>query len=293
MAYCTNPNYFTRFGFTACGKCPGCLKNKRKEWADRLKIEMRYHRYNYFVGLTYSPENYPADGSLDKKVAQKFKKRLAYYLGYQPRIFIVGEYGDDTERAHYHAAIFADSDCFEAIRKSWTFGNVDITHMTFERCNYISGYVVKKMTKSDDVRLDGRAPEFYLASTSPALGFGLLYEILERFISDEQFRDLVLTHIFPPSSLKMDGKWIRLPRYIRDKLKLLFRLYNYEEQKSFLKEKASRDKAIEKAISEVVLGLSELDKTTWSEIRYVQRPKWQERERLQSKVDNMKKRRYL
>lgn len=293
MAYCLNPNYSQRLGFTACGKCLNCLKNKRKEWADRLKIEMRYHKYNYFIGLTYSPDNYPADGSLSKVVAQKFKKRLEYYLGYTPRIFIVGEYGDETQRAHYHAAIFADTDCFDAIRKAWTLGNVDIEHLTFDRCNYISGYVVKKMTKADDIRLDGRHPEFYLACKNPALGYHFLYEILEQIVTDEKFRSHIMTHVYPPYSLKMNGKWLRLPRYIREKLQPLWKIYNEEKQSVYKAEKAARDRLVEAQISQIVLGLPELTKTTWSEIRYEQRDKLKLRESLIKQADKIKNRRYL
>lgn len=293
MAYCLNPNYFQRLGFTACGKCLNCLKNKRREWSDRLKIEMRYHRYNYFVGLSYAPEYYPEDGSLSKEEAQKYKKRLEYYSGYTARTFLVGEYGDETERAHYHVAVFADTDVFDAIRKAWKVGNVDIERLTSRRCNYISGYTVKKMDKADDERLDGRAPEFYLASRKPPLGYGLLYEILERFSVDEEFRRQLLTHIYPPHSLRLNGEWVRLPQYIRDKLRPLWKLYNEEKQSAYKKEKAANDRVLEAKISQIVLGMSELTGTTWSEIRHTQRDKLKLREDLIRKSDKIKNRRYL
>ncbi len=289
MAYCTNPNYSSSLGFTSCGKCPGCLKNKKKEWADRLKIEMRYHNYNYFVGLTYSPEFYPADGCLSKETAKKFKKRLEYFLGYTPRTFLVGEYGDDTERAHYHVAVFADSDCFDALRKAWRFGNVDIDHMTYGRCDYISGYVTKKMTKSGDVRLDGRTPEFFLASRKPALGYGLLYDILEKFATDESFRERVLNYAYPPFSVRIGGKWIRLPRYIRDKLRNIWKLYNEEEQQEFSDQKRFKDFLVKEKIRETVSCVP----LSWKEISDILRPKWQEREKLDKKSDKLRHRRYL
>lgn len=289
MAYCTNPNYFSKIGFTACGKCQGCLKNKKKEWADRLKIEMRYHNYNYFVGLTYSPEFYPLDGSLSKKVAKDFKKRLEYYFGETPRTFMVGEYGDETERAHYHVCVFADRDCFESIRQAWPFGNVSIDRLTPGRCDYSAGYVTKKMTKKDDERLDGRCPEFFLASRKPALGYGLLYDILEKFASDEAFRNRILNYAYPPHSVRIGGKWIRLPRYIRDKLQKIWKLYNVKEQEEVQDQKRFKDSLVKEEIRKTVSDVS----LSWKEIAEILRPAWKKREELQSKADKLRKRRYL
>lgn len=290
MAYCTNPNYFYGLGFTACGKCPGCLKNKRKEWADRLKIEMRYHTHCYFCGLTFTPEFLPEDNCLRKKHLQDFKKRLAYHLGgYMPRTFGCGEYGDESERMHYHIAIFADRDCFDAIRAAWTFGNVSIDHMTPGRCDYICGYVTKKMTSKDDPRLKGRTPEFYLASRKPALGYDLLCEILDKFAQDEVFRQRLLTYAYPPSSVRMGGKWIRLPRYIRDKLKVVFKEYNREKQEAVAAEKKRTDAIIKEKIRETVSPMP----MSWKQIREALQDKWKEREELDNKATKLRKRRYL
>lgn len=300
MAYCTNPNFHLLTGFTACGKCPGCLLNKKKEWADRLKIEMRYHTHNYFVGLTYSPEFYPDDGSLSKKVAQKFKKRLEYFFGETPRTFMVGEYGDESERAHYHVCVFADRDCFDAIRKAWIYGNVDIEHLTPGRCNYSAGYVTKKMTKKDDSRLNGREPEFFLASRKPALGYQLLYEILERMATDDTFREHIMRYPYPPHSVKIGGKWIRLPRYIRDKLSPWFKEYNHEVQKVKKREKVAQDCAVAKKIHENLSdmhGLNYMGRDSvlskWKYVKDLVRAEGEKREKLNAKAEKLKNRRYL
>lgn len=289
MSYCTNPKYIGTVGFLPCGKCLGCLKNKKKEWSDRLKVEMRYHSYNYFVGFTYAPEFYPVDGSLSKEVAKKLKKRLEYYLGYTPRSFLVGEYGDEGERAHYHMALFADTDCFDALRQCWQYGNVDISHLSPHRCDYISGYVTKKMTKVGDERLDGRTPEFFLSSRKPALGYGLLYDVLEKFASDPVFRDRILGYPYPPYSVKLAGKWIRLPRYIRDKLSKLWKLYNEDKQEQAKDAKKFKDFLVKEKIRETVSDVP----LTWKEVADILRPKWQEREKMNKLSDKYYNRRYL
>ena len=300
MAYCTHPNYFVNRGFTACGKCPNCLKNKKKEWADRLKVEMRYHPYCYFVGLTNAPEYYPLDGSLSKKVAQKYKKRLEYYFGETPQTFMVGEYGDKTERAHYHVCVFADRDAFNAIKDAWKFGNVSIERLTPGRCDYSAGYVTKKMTKKDDERLNGREPEFFLASRKPALGYGLLFDILERMATDEEFKERILRYSYPPSSVRMGGKWIRLPRYIRDKLRHIWKEYNVEVQKQAKYDKAQKDRTILDAILANVQELQGVEymgngtsRSKWLYAKEYVLTEGRKRDELQKKADKLKDRRYL
>ena len=247
--YCTNPGYITGVGFVPCGKCFACRVAKKKEWSDRLIIESHYHPFNYFVTLTYAPEHYPDDESLDPEVLKKFIKRLGYYCGKVPQYFACGEYGDEdyTERAHYHLAIFSDKDIFNEILASWEFGNVDIKPLVPERCKYICGYVVKKMTKGDDPRLDGRHPEFFSNSRRPALGYAFLYEFLERFANDESFRNQMLTHAYPPYSIRIGGRNISLPRYVRDKLRGIYE-QNAENQLQEKAEKRVRDLQILEAI---------------------------------------------
>lgn len=251
LMFCTNPGYITGIGFVPCGKCLACKIAKKKEWSDRLIIESHYHEHNYFVTLTYAPEHYPEDESLDPEVLKKFIKRLGYYCGKVPQYFACGEYGDEdyTERAHYHLAIFSDKDIFNEILQSWDFGNVDIKPLVPERCKYICGYVVKKMNKLGDPRLDGRYPEFFSNSRRPALGYAFLYEFLDKFATDESFRQQMLTHAYPPYSIRIAGRNISLPRYIRDKLRGIYEI-NKELQILKKSEKRSRDTAVASKIYE-------------------------------------------
>ena len=108
------------------------------------------------------------------------------------------------------------------ILESWDFGRVGIERLEPGLCAYIAGYVAKKMNKPDDPRLNGREPEFRMCSRRPALGFNLLYELLERMSTDEQFKEVMFSHVFPPYSIKIGGRNILLPRYVRDKLRPLY-----------------------------------------------------------------------
>lgn len=217
--------------------------------SDRLIIEKKYHMYNYFVTLTYRPEIQPISVERDDLI--KFNKRLAYHCGEMPQFYAVGEYGDESALAHYHLAIFSDKDIFNKILKSWDFGRVGIEHMEDGRCKYIAGYVAKKMNKPDDPRLEGRKPEFRMCSRRPALGFNLLYEILERMSTDPKFKQVMLSHVFPPYSIVLGDKKILLPRYVRDKLRPLYN--DIEEiQYVYKQQKAQRDFAISEKIKENV-----------------------------------------
>lgn len=253
LMFCTNPGYHSGLGFIPCGKCQSCKIAKKKEWSDRLIIESKYHPFNYFVTLTYDPEHYPDNESLDPYVLKCFLKRLGYYCGKVPQYFACGEYGDEdyTERAHYHVAIFSDKDIFNEILASWNNGNVDIKPLLPERCKYICGYVVKKMTKKDDERLDGRHPEFFSNSRRPALGYGLLFDLLKRFATDEHFRQVMLSHAYPPYHIMVAGRQISLPRYIRDKLRHL-----YDENKDLQQikkdEKSLKDSRVHEAIRQTL-----------------------------------------
>lgn len=246
--YCTNPGYVWGKGFVPCNKCHSCIINKKKEWADRLIIEMSYWSYKYFVSLTYSPENLPPDMSVSKKDMFDWKKRLGYYIGKVPQLYYCAEYGDIGDLPHYHACIYSDTDIFDKILQSWTKGRVNVKNLTPERCKYVAGYVVKKLDSPP--RTDGRTPEFYGASRKPALGYRLLYDILDRFASDDVFRKRMLRHVYPPYSVSIGGKNIRLPPYIRNKLRPLWKLFNEELQFQQSKEKASQSVEILKKIKE-------------------------------------------
>lgn len=137
------------------------------------------HEHATFATLTYDPEHYPADGSLNPKHMQLWLKRLRKALApKQIRFFLVGEYGDQTQRAHYHAALygipFTEG---KLLASTWQMGFVHCGDLTFESCGYIAGYVTKKLTKPDDPRLEGRHPEFTRMSLKPGIGAEAMVDV--------------------------------------------------------------------------------------------------------------------
>ena len=58
------------------------------------------HESSQFITLTYAPENYPKNGSVSPREMQLFLKRLRRLVEpVQLRYYLVGEYGDHTQRA--------------------------------------------------------------------------------------------------------------------------------------------------------------------------------------------------
>lgn len=135
----------------------------------------------FFVTLTYDEEHVPVarDGqvTLDKSHGRLFRARVRDALGYQPRFFWVGEYGEQTGRPHYHVMLYGlmlpFSEAQEFLQKHWPHGHVDLRPWSEAYAAYISRYVLKKRTKrkdADDIPEGSRLPEYSQMSRRPALG---------------------------------------------------------------------------------------------------------------------------
>jgi len=194
---CSNPYIKAGMAF-GCGQCQPCRINKRREWAHRIELEARQYEDNAFVTLTYDPEKLPPNGSLEPRHTQDWLKRLRKAIAPRKvRYFLVGEYGDETKRPHYHAALFGYPTCLygqsrysrsrtaccsscDAIRNSWGFGLVYLGTLEAYSASYIAGYVTKKMTSPDDPRLgSGQHPEFSRMSLRPGIGYSAMHELAD------------------------------------------------------------------------------------------------------------------
>lgn len=231
---CRNP--FTDKGRAyGCGQCAPCRYNRRRIWAHRIVLEANQYKDNAFVTLTYSDENLPKDGSLEPAVLQLWLKRVRKSV--EPhvlRFFAVGEYGDVSERPHYHVALFNYPTCLhgmsnysrvktvcctvcENVRRTWGEGNVYLGGITPQSAAYLARYVVKKMTVKSDPRLKGRYPEFCRMSLRPGIGASAMHEVADVWLSHnlEKLEDDV------PLALRHGAHELPLGRYLRKRLRLL------------------------------------------------------------------------
>lgn len=197
-----------------------CRFNKRRLWTHRIQLESKQHAQSVFVTLTFSDDHHPGDGSLRVSHVQLFLKRLRKRTGDGVfRYFAVGEYGDETWRPHYHLVLFGLGTASEGdISDAWKFGFVDVRDLSPELCQYIAGYVVKKLTKPDDPKLMGRTPEFARMSLKPGIGAGFVPRIADALSSRAGSRHIAETGDVPVA-LRTDGKKLPLGRYLRRRLR--------------------------------------------------------------------------
>lgn len=178
------------------------------------------HTDSSFLTLTYDAEHLPSGGTLVPRDVQLFLKRLRKAISpVALRYFFVGEYGDDTQRPHYHAALFGVGlNAVEDVRRAWARGNIMLGDLTPQSAAYIAGYVTKKMTSKDDPRLEGRHPEFSRMSLRPGIGAPAVSTIADA-LRNEHGAGFISDNADVPMNLRHAGKMMPLGRYVRSKLR--------------------------------------------------------------------------
>lgn len=150
--------------------------------------ELGYHEDSIFITLTYDDDHLPPNSSLVKTDLVKFFKRLRRRLdvdGRKIKYYACGEYGEETQRPHYHSIIFGMSlepQDKNLIMQCWPFcdwENKSIRKNSFglaeaESIAYVAGYIDKKFTgdlADAEYILKNRESVFRLLS----LGIGKLF----------------------------------------------------------------------------------------------------------------------
>lgn len=197
----------------------------------RMILESFSHPYCSFVTLTYGPEKLPPDLSLDPSHTRDWLKRLRHLS--KVRYFLVGEYGDESQRPHYHVALFGHPPCVygrppehrqctcsscEPIHRSWGFGITYNGELTPESAGYIAQYVTKKMTSKDDPRLLGRHPEFARMSLRPGIG-AVSLDVVLQFLESEHGAEKLAREGDVPDVLQHGRRKLPLGRYLRSQLR--------------------------------------------------------------------------
>lgn len=225
--------------FLPCGQCLGCRLEKSRTWAMRCVHEAQLHPDNCFITLTYNPENLPPDGGLIKSEFQRFMKRLRYqFPDNKIKYYMCGEYGDKSNRPHYHAILFGlnfsdwmylfDSPSGEPIYTSptleeiWGLGFVTVGTVNFESAAYVARYCLKKITGKGVDKIDEKTglkpyerfnsftgeispvlPEYALMSRGGRNGRGIAYGWIARYTSD----------VYPKDYTTIRGLRMRLTKY--------------------------------------------------------------------------------
>jgi hypothetical protein len=209
-------------------------------------LEAKLHEENSFLTLTYDNENLPmlenGLSTLKPEDPKNWMKRIRRKLAPRKiRFYMVGEYGDQSGRAHYHYALFNYPTCQDPINRdrrrykgkscecssckplaeTWKKGFIYNDELNFNTSQYIGQYVCKKMTNAKDKAtlewLKGRYPEFSRMSNRPGIGADSMDKIVE-ILETEHGVDLLLEGDVP-NILKHGKKQYPLGRYLRSKIR--------------------------------------------------------------------------
>lgn len=212
---CTKPFMAGAVPF-GCGQCLPCRVNRRRIWSWRMFLESLTHERSSFVTLTYDQAHLPASGSLEPVVTQLWLKRFRKMISpTKVRYFLVGEYGDQTWRPHYHLCLFGVGlEASQLIQESWGKGFSSVYEFNEKTAQYCAGYVVKKLTSVQDCQLRDVHPEFARMSLKPGLGAEAMSVVSETLFSTAGVAEFQRTGDVP-YQLKLGRQSIPLGRYLR------------------------------------------------------------------------------
>lgn len=256
-----------------CGKCIACRQRKRSEWTTRLLMEaVDYGENNCcFITLTFSDNGFSLrrskygiiQGVVSVVDMQLFQKRLKAQLKRkigisEVRYFGCGEYGSKSMRAHYHYILFGvplNSLTQKIIQDCWEFGHVHFGAFSQKSAAYVCGYSVKPSHNSQYLRSAGLDPE--KQTHSKGLGRGFISRLLSHCSS---------SNVDVPLWFRFQGKFRKIPNYIRNKLRELVYTPDYIAKLKTALFQESRQKLIESVRS---LGYkSDIDDLTRDLISY-------------------------
>lgn len=202
-----------------CGQCLPCRINRRRLWTWRCFLESLCHEESSFLTLTYSNEHLPEGGCLSPKAASLFLKRFRKAIYPQKvRYFLVGEYGDESRRPHYHASLFGVGPAYAPIVQAcWPYGFSSLYEFNETTAQYVCGYVIKKLADVNYAEF-GLTPEFARMSRRPGIGADAM-RILADTLHSKHGLDEIERVGDVPHQLKIGKRSIPLGRYLRSKLR--------------------------------------------------------------------------
>lgn len=177
------------------------------------------HRENAFVTLTYNDECLPPE--LQRRDAQLWIKSLRKAV--EPlkiRYLIVGEYGDKTNRPHYHALIFGLGKRYaQLFAETWGKGFCYTGEVTPESCAYVARYTLKKLTDTNiPEELQALAPTFALQSLKPGIGANFCDQLAEGLMSHKGINALAQLGDVP-GEFQIGKRKLPLDRYMKQQLR--------------------------------------------------------------------------
>lgn len=222
-----------------CGQCIGCRLNHAEGWAIRMTHEAQLHQENSFLTLTYADQHLPVHGNLDYRAVTLFIKRLNKALSKTPyhkktKYYLVGEYGDNFSRPHYHVILFGFDFSYKIRYKGtenekilwrtkdehkyytstflndlWEKGHCEIGDVNYNTCMYVAKYVTKKINgKNADshykrIDINGEIINVEREKSQMSRREAIGKKWLENFWSD----------VYPEDSVIHEARRLKVPRY--------------------------------------------------------------------------------
>lgn len=215
-----------------CGKCIECRKQRQLNWKLRMLEEIKEHKHNYFITLTFAPEELQklvdetqVDVECNALATIAVRRMLEYYRKDNKKSikhFLITELGhENTERIHLHGILFSDETLeftnlqpvgrtFNANWKYWKYGIVNVgTYVGEKTIEYVSKYMTK--LDKDHKGFEGKV------HCSPGLGKAFtetLYFKSYKYIPGKSRNDYIASN----------GAKMALPKYWKNKA------YNEDER---------------------------------------------------------------
>lgn len=202
-----------------CGQCGECRLARARSWATRCVHEASQWKFSCFITLTYKTP--PEGNSLCPSDTRNFIRKFRYSFKKPFKYFLVGEYGENFDRPHYHALIFGhdfgfsdfktgrnrslsqlhDTDAVECseLNNLWGLGFTSVGELTFDSAAYCAQYAMKKVNgpmARDHYK--NRHPEFMRTSQN-AIG--------------KQYANLYADEIITRNSVISNGAKQPIPAY--------------------------------------------------------------------------------
>lgn len=209
LEFISNPDYFI---FVPCGLCLHCIKTWQSSWRARLLAHWKYlpqEKKDRSVFVTFTLEDkYLKSADKDfapfvKTFRDNFRKKYKRSI----QFWAVREYGDETQRLHYHALLFDFPGNRFDLSSLWPYGHTNIKKIIPQRISYIVKYTTKNL--SNVVFFEPKyKPKCYC---SPGIGKAYV---------DDPLSDSHLHPFEGKFNLTTQGLGFSysLPRYFRDKL---------------------------------------------------------------------------
>lgn len=183
---CIKPNMLPDGTEVACRKCKQCKRQIINDWAGRIIAETKTTKVTYYVTLTYGRDEHGEQDHIRAAVltysdVQKYLKRIRDAYG-KFRYFVVGEYGEEKGRAHWHVILFAEKEMpgvelnnIFYTDKKWTHGTSLWKKFQPHHAYYCCKYVFKDYR--DDLKIAK-----YSMSKKPPLGDAYFKTVAKRYV---------------------------------------------------------------------------------------------------------------